>query len=165
MDKEEIPFHGAKLLLTHGGCLLTHLRDDLPDLPFPGYWDLPGGGREGNEAPVDCALRELFEEYGLRLAPARLTGRSVPSFSCPGMISWLFSGALSAAEIASVRFGDEGQEWRMMPVPEYLGHPRAVPHFKGWIRAAGGTAPLDRAAYSAARRPGSTQPGRRKWQV
>ena len=39
------------------------------------------------------------------------------------------------AQIAAIRFGDEGQEWRMMPIAEYLAHPRAVPHFRDWIRA------------------------------
>ena len=46
------PFHGAKLLLMNQGRMLTLLRDDLAHIPFPAHWDLPGGGREGDEAPV-----------------------------------------------------------------------------------------------------------------
>ncbi|WP_240768981.1 NUDIX hydrolase [Paracoccus liaowanqingii] len=128
-------FHGAKLLLTLDGRMLTYLRDDRVGLPFPGHWDLPGGGREGSETPLDCALRELHEEFGLRLPPDRLRGRTFPSHAAPPMISWLFAGTLTADEIAAIRFGDEGQHWRMMPVAEYLAHPRAVPHFCDWIRA------------------------------
>lgn len=128
-------FNGAKLLLTEGGRLLTCLRDDLEHLPFPAHWDLPGGGREGRESPVDCALRELYEEFGLTLGPERLRGRKFPSHSRPGMVSWLFRGVLTRAEIAAISFGDEGQEWRMMPVAEFMAHPRAVPYFKDWIAA------------------------------
>ncbi|WP_405403460.1 NUDIX hydrolase [Paracoccus sp. Ld10] len=128
-------FNGAKLLLTHGDLLLTYLRDDRPDLPFPAHWDLPGGGREGLETPVECALRELDEEFGLHLPPDMLTGRAFPSHAAPGMVSWLFAGQISAARIAAIRFGDEGQEWRMMPVADYLAHPRAIPHFRRWITA------------------------------
>lgn len=128
-------FNGAKLLLTHGDRLLTCLRDDRPDIPFPAHWDLPGGGREGQEAPVQCALRELDEEFGLHLSPQALTGRAFPSHSAPGLMSWLFAGQISAAQIAAIRFGDEGQGWCMMPVANYLTHPRAIPHFCRWITA------------------------------
>ena len=129
------PFHGAKLLLMNHGRLLTLLRDDLAHIPFPAHWDLPGGGREGDEAPLTCALRELSEELGLHLPPARVQGRAFPSHQCPGMVSWLFTGMISKAEIARIMLGDEGQEWRMMAVADYLCHPRAIPHFQGWVRA------------------------------
>lgn len=128
-------FNGAKLLLTHGDRLLTCLRDDRPDIPFPAHWDLPGGGREGQAAPVQCALRELDEEFGLHLSPQALTGRAFPSHSAPGLMSWLFAGQISAAQIAAIRFGNEGQGWCMMPVADYLTHPRAIPHFCRWITA------------------------------
>ncbi len=129
-------FHGAKLLLIHDGHLLTYLRDDHAGLPFPGHWDLPGGGREGKESPVDCALRELHEEFSLRLAPERLAGQNFRSYQRPDMWSWLFTGTLARPEIAAIRFGEEGQEWLMMPLAEYLSHPRAIPHFQNWIRIA-----------------------------
>ncbi|MFV0385233.1 NUDIX hydrolase [Paracoccus sp. (in: a-proteobacteria)] len=127
-------FHGAKLILIRDGRLLTCLRDDLPHIPFPAHWDLPGGGREGQETPVGCALRELHEEFGLSLPPDRLHGREFPAHAVPGMTSWLFLGTISQTEIAAIRFGDEGQEWQMMPIAEYLAHPRAVPHFPDRIR-------------------------------
>ncbi len=135
MHKEEAGFHGAKLALTHGGCLLTYLRDDLAQIPFPAHWDLPGGGREGTETPIACALRELAEEFGLVLPPSRLVGRAFPSRQYPGWWSWFFTGHLTAEDIAAIRFGDEGQAWRMMPLAEYLSHPRAVPQFQDLVRA------------------------------
>lgn len=121
-------------MLVHAGCLLTCLRDDYDWIPFPAHWDLPGGGAEPGETPVECALRELDEEFGLRLAPGRLTGRSFPSWERPDIPAWIFSGSITPAEIAAIRFGDEGQEWRMMPVAEFVTHPRAVPHFRDRVR-------------------------------
>ena len=35
-------------------------------------WDLPGGMAEANEPPVECVRRELREELGLDLSPARV---------------------------------------------------------------------------------------------
>lgn len=134
----DAPFHGAKLCLIHDGRLLTLLRDDRDDIPFPGHWDLPGGGREGCETPVECALRELREEVGLSLPASRLRARAFPSQQRPEMISWLFSGSLAPAEVASIRLGDEGQGWRMMPIVRFVTHPRAVPHFRAWVSAVTG---------------------------
>ncbi len=136
MTEPSTDFAATKLLLMRGGEMLTHLRDEIDSIPYPGHWDLPGGGREGDETPMECGLRELFEEYSLTLPPERLTARAFPSMSRPGLFSWLLVGAITEAEIAAIRFGDEGQEWRMMPVADYLAHPRSVPAFRNWISAA-----------------------------
>ena len=37
------------------------------------YWVIPGGGAEGNETPVETALREIEEELNIQLKPADLT--------------------------------------------------------------------------------------------
>ena len=58
-------FAGAKLMLFLGEELLVIRRDEKPEIPWPGYLDFPGGGREGEETPEQCALRETFEEVGL----------------------------------------------------------------------------------------------------
>lgn len=69
------PFDGAKLALYLGPQLAVILRDATPGLGFADHWDLPGGGREGRERPLDCALRECKEELGLQVPGAmRETG-------------------------------------------------------------------------------------------
>ena len=124
-------FTGAKAALFCGASVLTCLRDDRPNLPWPGLWDLPGGGREGKEGPEDCLLRELWEEFGLRLSPDRLIWRRVfPSMVAPGQASVFFGGWLSREEVGQVRFGDEGQGWELMPVEGFLRHARAVPELQ-----------------------------------
>jgi 8-oxo-dGTP diphosphatase len=121
-------FIGAKAAFFCGGRLLVYLRDEKPGLPWPGHWDLPGGGREGDEGPEECLLRELEEEFGLRLAPDRLLHRSIwPAMQGGQIPSFFFAGLLHPAEIAAIRFGDEGQGWQMTPVEAYLAHPLAVP--------------------------------------
>ena len=124
-------FVGAKAALFCGGRLLTCQRDDRPGLPWPGLWDLPGGGREGVESPEDCLLRELAEEFGLRLPPTRLTFRRVfPSITDATRASVFFAGRVTVDEVAAISFGDEGQGWDLMPVADFLGHPRAVPEMQ-----------------------------------
>lgn len=124
-------FTGAKAALFCGASVLTYLRDETPGLRWPGVWDLPGGGREGEEGPEDCLLRELREEFGLRLHSDRLVWRRVfPSMVEAGRDSVFFGGWLSRGEVASVRFGDEGQGWELMPVAAFLGHSGAVPEMQ-----------------------------------
>ncbi len=65
-----IPFKGAKIALLFQGLLIAYQRDQKPEIPFPGMWDLPGGGREDDESPVECAIRETREEFDIAVDPA-----------------------------------------------------------------------------------------------
>lgn len=120
-------FSGAKLALFLGSDLLVILRDDKPDIPYPNHWDLPGGGREGDETPRQCALRETREEVGLIVKPADLIWSN--SYERPRGTVWFFVAHLPHSVINQVRFGDEGQGWRMMEAHKFIAEPMAVPHF------------------------------------
>lgn len=139
-------FTGAKAGLFCGTRLLCYLRDDRPGLPWRGRWDLPGGGREGDESPESCLLRELHEEFGLQLGPERLElalalpamaeagPGAKPAPDQPAAIGWFFAGRLTASELAAVRFGDEGQYWQAMELADYLRHPLAIPPLQDRLR-------------------------------
>lgn len=130
-------FVGAKAALFCGDGILTCLRDTHPGLPWPGMWDLPGGGRDGDESPETCVLREVFEEFGLILVPARLTWRiTLPSITDPSRPSHFFAATLTRAEVSSIRFGNEGQGWALMPVTDFLHHPHAIPEMQRRVRLA-----------------------------
>ncbi|QBF30386.1 NUDIX hydrolase [Thalassococcus sp. S3] len=125
-------FSGAKLALFVGSDLLVILRDEKPDIPYPGYWDLPGGGREGGESPQDCALRETREEVGLIVPPDALIWER--SYLRPLGRMWFFAARMPASIQSQVRFGNEGQCWRLMAPDAYLAHPKAIPQFATQLR-------------------------------
>ena len=122
------PFHGAKTATFIGDELLMIMRDDKPDIDFPAHWDFPGGGRDEDESGYETAAREMFEEVGLHLDRAEILWRKrLPSDTAPGRESWFFVARFPAAAVDDIRFGDEGQFWRLMPVEDVLTLPRIVP--------------------------------------
>ncbi len=120
-------FSGAKLALFLGRELLVIQRDDKPDIPWPNHWDLPGGGREGNETPVECVVRETHEEVGLSIKTDQLVYST--SYERPHGNVWFFVAHLPHVFRNSVKFGSEGQGWRLLLPQDYCRDPLAVPHF------------------------------------
>lgn len=116
---------GTKIILFCKDALATILRDDIATIPYPAHWDLPGGGLDPGETPLDAILREVDEEIGLQIDPATFVWKkSYPSGST------FFAAPIDMAQINAIRLGDEGQRWTMMPVADFCAHPRAVPHFR-----------------------------------
>ena len=129
-------FDGAKLAVMSEGVVLSLLRDNRPDIPFPGLWDLPGGGREGDESAEDCVLRETREETGLQLDPAWIIWKRLyPNENdLTGPRRWFLVAEVPPKVIASARLGDEGQALRWFSVEEFLSRPDAIPHLQRRLR-------------------------------
>ena len=126
-------FLGANLLLFVGDRLAVILRDDKSDIPWPGYWDFPGGLRESGETPQDCVCRETEEELTIRLQPEDLSWSRLIQRHDRGQ-EWLFAAHLNASRAAEMALGDEGQDWALWLPQVFLTHPRAIPHFKARLQ-------------------------------
>ena len=61
------------------------------------HWDIPKGLADPGEAPIDAALRELREETGITLAPARLEEIGRMAYR-PGKALHLFRAAVTTTE-------------------------------------------------------------------
>jgi 8-oxo-dGTP diphosphatase len=61
----------AAVVVDTSGDLLLQLRDDRPDIIYPGAIGLFGSHREGDESALDCVVRELAEELTYDIAPGR----------------------------------------------------------------------------------------------
>jgi 8-oxo-dGTP pyrophosphatase MutT (NUDIX family) len=85
---EAIPRRASRVLVVDqaGRVLLLHGFD--PARPGHGYWFTIGGGLDPGESPVQGAVRELFEETGLRISPDQLgepVWREVTEFPFDGL--------------------------------------------------------------------------------
>ena len=129
-------FQGCKIALICGDKVLTILRDDKENIPWPNMWELPGGGREGDESPFECAAREVYEELGIHLTEDCLLWSKVyPSMLFEGRQSVFMVGQLSQDQFDSITFGDEGQGYKLMPIEEFLGSDKVVPQLQDRVRA------------------------------
>jgi 8-oxo-dGTP diphosphatase len=61
----------AAVVVDTTGDLLLQLRDDKPDIIYPGGIGLFGGHREDDESALECVVRELAEELTYGVAPER----------------------------------------------------------------------------------------------
>ena len=135
MEIEISDFTGCKIALFCGDKLLTILRDDQLNIPYPNTWELPGGGREGDESPFECAAREVFEELGIHLTEDCLLWSKVyPSMLFEGKESVFLVGKLAQEQFDKIVFGDEGQAYKLMPIEEFLHSKQAVPQLQGRLK-------------------------------
>ena len=133
--EERFEFTGCKITLIYRDKILTILRDDKETIPYPNMWDLPGGGREGNESPFECAAREVYEELGIHLdEDCLLWSKVFPSMLYEGRQSVFMVGQISQEQFDNITFGDEGQAYKLMPVEEFLTSKHAVPQLQGRLR-------------------------------
>lgn len=125
------PFHGTKIALVGAAAVVAYLRDDKVDIPWAGLWDLPGGGREGDESPIECALREVEEEFGIRLPPDRVTSVHRYEGAAAGALpSYFCLARITQEEVAQIKFGDEGQRWEFMSAAAFITRQNAVPQMQ-----------------------------------
>lgn len=70
-----IPFRrGARVILIDESDQVLLARGHDADQPERTWWYLVGGGIDDGESARDAAVREVFEETGLRIAPDSLQG-------------------------------------------------------------------------------------------
>ena len=134
LDKH-LDFTGCKIALICDGRILTILRDDKPTIPWPNLWELPGGGREGDESPFECVAREVYEELSIQL----LKDDIVWSWIYPSMLdenknSVFLVGQLTKEQFDSIVFGDEGQSFKLMSIEEFLTLDQVVPQLQERVR-------------------------------
>ena len=135
MEIEISDFQGCKIALICGDKVLTILRDDKDDIPCPNMWELPGGGREGNESPFECAAREVYEELRIHLTKDCLLWSKVyPSMLFADKQSVFLVGQLTQNQFDNITFGDEGQGYQLMNVEEFLSSSQAVPQLQERVK-------------------------------
>lgn len=130
-----IGFTGCKIALICERQILTILRDDKDNIPWPNMWELPGGGREGDESPFECVAREVYEELNIQLSKDDVIWSGIyPSMLDENKKSVFLVGKLTQEQFESIIFGDEGQGYKLVSFEEFLTSDRVVPQLQERVR-------------------------------
>lgn len=129
----------AALIVLPDGRYLMQLRDDQPDIIYPGHWSCFGGALQPGEAPLDALRRELREELELDLGAAHEFATFCYDLTPAGRGRFF-------RRYYEVRIGDdessrlvlhEGAALRAFVAQPLLVHERVTPHdaFAIWLHA------------------------------
>ena len=112
----------AGILIDEHGRYLLQLRDDLPQIWYPGHWGAFGGSLEPGEDELRALRRELAEELELEFAQARLFTRFEFDLRPQGLKKYFrsyYEIAVKASNLADLVL-HEGAAMRWVPGDEAL---------------------------------------------
>lgn len=131
------PGSGTKVILEDPhGRLLCLLRDDNPAIVYPITWDYAGGGQESGETLLECGVREVEEEIGIRLNLTMLD--IIPSKYQEGVLFGRAYGRLTSRQISNIVFS-EGKECGLF-LPAQIATLDFVPQLRDYTLALYGIA-------------------------
>lgn len=129
--KDQFDFTGVKAALLVEQSILVILRDNKPAIPWPNMWELTGGGREGLEMPLECLRREVWEELGLILEEKSIIwSRIYPSMLDKDRSAVFVVAQISQEQYQEIDFGDEGQEFKLMPIEDFIKAEGIIPQLQ-----------------------------------
>ena len=127
----EFDFQGVKVALINNGKVLTILRDNIANIPHPNMWDLAGGGRENEESPYETMRREVHEELNIDIPESNVVWlKHYESVTKPGKKSVFMVANISDHQIESIKFGEEGQGYKMVTFQEFLDNKDVIEQLK-----------------------------------
>jgi predicted aconitase with swiveling domain len=98
----------SSAILVNGKVLMLKRPGDASS--FPGMWSLAAGKAEGNESPKDAAVREIYEETGLKVSGP--SASLDPVYVRESDIIWKVHPFLFIHGSSEVRLNKENTEYR-----------------------------------------------------
>jgi 8-oxo-dGTP pyrophosphatase MutT (NUDIX family) len=127
----------AAIIVVDETSYLMQLRDQKPNIFYPGHWGLFGGAIEANEDPTVALKRELEEELRLNIAECRYFTNFTFDFGRHGTVFRRFYEIRIPGLALKKLSVHEGAEMRVFLPSELLNLPRVVPYdsFAVWLHA------------------------------
>ncbi len=121
---------GTKGLVFIGDKIIIYRRDFNTEL-HPGELDVPGGGYENGERPIDTFIREVKEEFNLELVESDFEyARMYFSAVVAGKFGWFCVARVDEKRAEHLMLGDEGLDYMLLTIDEYLSAQDAWPTFQ-----------------------------------
>jgi mutator protein MutT len=120
----------AAILILEDGRYVMQLRDEKPDIWYPGHWGCFGGGVEPGETPEGALTRELEEEIELAPRAAEYFTRFDFDMTNLGLTQYYrmyYLVRLTSSELTRLRI-HEGREVRAFDGDQLLKNERITPY-------------------------------------
>lgn len=125
---------GSKGLVFIGDEVLVYRRDKNTKI-YPRSIDIPGGGPAAGETPFDTFQREVKEEFGLDIVQSDIVYvKKYPSTLEEIKFAYFPVAKLGSHHKDNIKFGNEGTEYMLISLDEYLGLTDAWPLFQNHAR-------------------------------
>lgn len=112
------PPNRASIVDVRVGDAQLLLRRSFSDPSRPGEWDHPGGHIEPGESPEEAAVREVFEETGLRIRPDQLV--FTRKLVRPKGVYWFYRADLPESAADSVKLSFEHMNYVLLSNPNWF---------------------------------------------
>ena len=104
------------LIENNEGKVLLQLRDNIPDIPWPGTWGTFGGQVEEGETPREAIKREILEELTYEIPDPEYFG----NFPFDGYDIYMYRLVIPDLALDDVTVA-EGQRAQFMSLADVLG--------------------------------------------
>lgn len=87
------------------------------------YWNFPGGVVDAGETPAEAAVRELFEETGLKVDPKQMRFKMISIAEKLGhkVYQFMFEIQLEASQLSQIKFQDgEIEDYQLLTKEQVL---------------------------------------------
>ncbi|MCX5376135.1 NUDIX domain-containing protein [Streptomyces sp. NBC_00091] len=128
------------MITTEESEIILQLRDEKPNICWPGYWSLLGGQIEPGETAMEAVLREIHEEAGI--APAAIVEVAVTPHDPAKTPPHVFLGTWGGSE-GDLILG-EGQALKLFPLDALPD--RMPPHIRDYITQLGDASAIQHGA-------------------
>ena len=127
----------AAIIILDDGRYLMQLRDDKPEVFYPGHWGLFGGSVDEGEQPEAALRRELMEELNFQVGELQYFSQiefDLSPFGGGHRYRMFYEVPLAVSRIDELRLG-EGQDMAPFEISELLLNHRVAPYdsFALWM--------------------------------
>lgn len=121
----------TNMFVLNDGKVLVLKRGDN-EIDFPGWYMLPGGKQESNETQIQAAIRETFEETGIKVInpKLRVIATHLHQYKNKVYLIYIFTATEYSGELVQCSEG----EALWIPLSELLNDPKLYPDLKRHIK-------------------------------